>query len=177
MPKYKILKNEKIDFCDRTLYRIKALKDFTLIDGKEIKAGDLGGYVESKKNLSQKGNCWICKNAWVFDNAKVYDNAYVFDIKNPTVFSKAIDYNSDDGCLMIKGDAYVRSNNDYLFITKLGRYKYNTIFYKCKNGHVGVVRGGFNGTLDEFISEVKDTFEERECLTAVEAVKIHFDLV
>lgn len=79
MPKYKIFKNEKTDFCDRTLYRIKALKDFTLINGKEIKAGDLGGFVESKKNLSQRGSCWIYGNAHVFDNAKVYDNAMVFD--------------------------------------------------------------------------------------------------
>ena len=44
----------------RTLCRIKALKDFG-----DVKAGDLGGYIEDYKNLSHDGNCWI------YDNAKV----------------------------------------------------------------------------------------------------------
>ena len=48
------------------LFRIKALKDFN-----DVKKGDIGGYVESEKNLSQLGDCWI------YDNAKVYDNAFV----------------------------------------------------------------------------------------------------
>lgn len=34
---------------DRTLYQIRALKDFG-----EVKAGDLGGYIEKESNLSQK---------------------------------------------------------------------------------------------------------------------------
>ena len=48
------------------LFRIKALKDFS-----NVKKGDIGGYVESEKNLSQDGNCWIYDNAVVMGNAKV----------------------------------------------------------------------------------------------------------
>ena len=48
------------------LYRVIALKDFG-----DIKAGDLGGYIESVNNLSQNGNCWV------YDNSKVYQNAIV----------------------------------------------------------------------------------------------------
>ena len=38
---------------------------------QDIKKGDLGGYVESERNLSQYDNCWIYDNAIVFGNAKV----------------------------------------------------------------------------------------------------------
>ena len=39
--------NKKVSVGDQklTFYRIVALKDFTTIDGQEIKAGDLGGYI------------------------------------------------------------------------------------------------------------------------------------
>lgn len=49
------------------LYRIKALKDFS-----DVKKGDLGGYVQQERNLSQFGNSWIYDNAWVYDDAKVF---------------------------------------------------------------------------------------------------------
>ena len=55
------------------LYRIRALKDFG-----DVKAGDLGGYIESERNLSQEGDCWVSDKAKVYHNAKVYDNAKVY---------------------------------------------------------------------------------------------------
>ena len=70
--KYK-LTDETIRHGGRTLYRIQALKDFG-----DVKAGDLGGYVESGGNLSQDGNCWVYDGAKVFDNALVYEDARVF---------------------------------------------------------------------------------------------------
>lgn len=51
----------------------------------EILEGDLGGWVESEKNLSHEGKCWITDNAMIFDNARVehdatmIDNAIAFD--------------------------------------------------------------------------------------------------
>ena len=56
----------KISFNGRTLYRIRALKNF-----RNVKKGDLGGYVEKESNLSQTGD------AWIYDDAKVMDNAIV----------------------------------------------------------------------------------------------------
>lgn len=53
--------------------RCVALKDFG-----NVKAGDVGGHIESEHNLSQQGDCWVYYNARVFDNAKVYGNAEVF---------------------------------------------------------------------------------------------------
>ena len=40
------------------MYRIKSLIDF-----EDVKAGDLGGYVEKEENLSQSGNAWVYGNA------------------------------------------------------------------------------------------------------------------
>ena len=76
------------------LYRVKALRDFN-----DVKKGDIGGYVEGEKTLSQLGDCWIydnaivsdnaqvCNNARVYDNAKVYGNAEVCD--NVQIFDNA----------------------------------------------------------------------------------------
>ena len=69
MKKYE-LTNKTIEFYGRKLYRIRALKDFI-----GVKAGDLGGYIEKKENLSQDGLCWVYGNAQVCDNAGVYGNA------------------------------------------------------------------------------------------------------
>ena len=56
------------------LFRIKALKNFN-----DVKKGDIGGYVECEKNLSQYGDCWIYGNAKVCGQAEVHDNAVICD--------------------------------------------------------------------------------------------------
>ena len=70
--KYKLTKVTKIVF-GVTLHQIQSLQDFW-----HIKSGDLGGWVESEKNLSQFCNAWVSGNAMVFGNARVYGNARVF---------------------------------------------------------------------------------------------------
>ena len=78
--KYVLLKDEDaikmwerpMDYCGRKLYRIRALEDFS-----NVKAGDLGGYIESEFNLSQNGNCWIDRNCKAYEGASVMDNARV----------------------------------------------------------------------------------------------------
>ena len=90
MKKYELTSETKV-INGVILRRIKALKSF----GK-IKEGNLGGWIESEKNLSQDGN------AWVFDNAEVYGNA--------TVFGDAM----ISGYAMINEDANVRENADFI---------------------------------------------------------------
>lgn len=70
--KYKLLKDDYIKYIGRTLYRIKALKDFG-----DVKAGEIGGYIESENNLSHNGECWVYDDAKVFENAEVYGNAII----------------------------------------------------------------------------------------------------
>ena len=59
------------------VHRIRALKDFTLHDGTQVKAGDLGGWIEKERNLSQGGNAWVKDNAVVYGKAMVFDSAVV----------------------------------------------------------------------------------------------------
>ena len=67
------LSNITIEINGVTLHRIKALKDFS-----DVKAGDLGGWVEKEDNLSQIGDAWIGGDAKAYGMAKVYGRAMVF---------------------------------------------------------------------------------------------------
>ena len=67
--KYEILYNDRVNVNGHTLYRIKALQDIN----NKVRAGDLGGYIESRFNLSQTGS------AWVHRGARVYGNTYIFN--------------------------------------------------------------------------------------------------
>lgn len=69
--KYEILTNLP---GKHNTYRIRALRDFG-----DVKAGDIGGFVESKWNLSDHGNCWIYDNAVVREDARVVHNGRVRD--------------------------------------------------------------------------------------------------
>ncbi|MDG6325689.1 polymer-forming cytoskeletal protein [Glaesserella parasuis] len=72
--KYELLKDDTVEHFGRTLYRIKALITFGLVG-----AGQLGGYIETEKNLDHSGNAWVYDNALVYDDARVYGNACVYD--------------------------------------------------------------------------------------------------
>lgn len=84
--KYK-LTDETINFDGRTLYRIEAVRDFY-----DVKKGDKGGWVESERNLSQDGNCWVYDNAKVFGNAEVSEDAIVRDNAGVRGFAKVYGY-------------------------------------------------------------------------------------
>ena len=82
MKKYE-LTEEKITLDEnKTLYRIEALRDFGY-----VKAGDLGGFVESEKNLSHDGDCWISEYAKVYDDARISGTAIIFG--NARIFGSA----------------------------------------------------------------------------------------
>lgn len=73
--------------CGTILHRIRALRDIA----EDVKAGDLGGWVESEFNLSQNNTCWIygdakcygkgrvTKRAILYGEASVYDLGYLMD--------------------------------------------------------------------------------------------------
>lgn len=76
--KYRLTENT-LEFRGKTLYQIKALKDFKIKHGGvfEVKKSDLGGYIEKEYNLSQNGDCWIAKNIYVLENAQIEDDAFI----------------------------------------------------------------------------------------------------
>lgn len=71
--KYELLKDDCINYCGKTLYRIKALRDF-----RYIEKGELGGYIQSENNLSHDGECWVYSNAKVYGDARVFGNAEIY---------------------------------------------------------------------------------------------------
>ncbi len=81
-----------------TLYRIKALKSIDIRPNwpspRRIEAGKVGGWIESEKNLSQEGNCFVDDDAKVYGNAQVRDDAYVYF--NGEVYENAEVYGSAD---------------------------------------------------------------------------------
>ena len=79
--------DETIEIDGHVLHRIRAVRDFTLNDYTHIKAGDLGGFVESENNLSHELRCWVSGDAHVYDNARVAYDALVSD--NARVFDNA----------------------------------------------------------------------------------------
>ena len=78
MKKFELTTDTKM-FLGKKLFRIKALISFG-----NVKAGDVGGYIEKEENLSQWGNAWVSGdakvygNAWVYGDAEVYGNAWVY---------------------------------------------------------------------------------------------------
>ena len=118
---------QSVSISGESLYRIKALKEFVNeATGVVIEKGQLGGFVQSEKNLSQDGTCWIDDNARVFNNAKVTDNAYVgeeamlnrnVEVKDNAVVSgaawitqnaKVTDNANVSGMVMVKGNALIK---------------------------------------------------------------------
>ena len=147
MKKYELTTNT-IVHNGRTLYQIKALMNFGI-----IREGDLGGYIESEKNLSQEGNAWVSGNASVSGNARVSGNVSVSD------------------------DAWVSRNADYTTIKGFGTEYRNTTFFRCKDGNVRVTCGCFCGTVEEFREQVKRTRTGKiaeEYLMIADLMEFHF---
>ena len=161
MKKYE-LTDETIDVSGTTLHRIKALKDFG-----NVKKGELGGYVESERNLSQEGNCWVCGNAKVCGDAELCGDAKVCG--NAWVFGNA----------EVCGNAEVYGDADYITIKGLGSKYRNTTIFRTKE-NIAVKCGCFYGTLAEFVDKVKETHGNskftKEYLALIDLVKIHFEL-
>lgn len=91
-PKYEFTGKTK-KWGGRTLHQIRRLSD-----------GMRGGWIESKENLSQEGNCWVDGRAVVYGEAKVYGNAQVFG--DAVVEGRVQIY----GNAKVSGDAWVHDN-------------------------------------------------------------------
>ena len=77
--KYQLTK-EIIKIDGRILHRIRAIRDVVASDGTVIaEAGDYGGFIESERNLSHEGGCWISDDAVCYGYGKVLDDAIASD--------------------------------------------------------------------------------------------------
>ena len=158
MKKYE-LTEETVTVYGKTLYRIRAVRDFG-----SVKTGEFGGYIEKEENLSHFGNAWVSGNAWVYGNARVYDNAWVC------------------GDAKVYGDAWV-SGNAEVFNTRhffvqgpIGSRNGFITFYRTKDNTVEVRCGCFSGSLQKFVDRVEETHGgsryEKEYKLAAELAKV-----
>lgn len=178
MKKYEMTSNVK-EFLGHKLFQIKALKDFG-----DVKAGDLGGYIEKEENLSHNGNAWVYDNVKVYDNAKVFRDAQVHGnaliYSNARVFGKAKVYGNTWVCgnAQIYNDALICDSADYICFQGFGSKSRNTTIFRTRNENIMVKCGCFTGNLKEFSEKIKETHGNtkyaKEYLACIEVAKIHF---
>ena len=134
------LTNEVMEYDGHILHRIKALKDFTIyfnINDKlyryYVYKDDLGGWVESEKNLSQKGNCWVCNDSYVIGNAvvsgtSVIDSECLTICGNVNIIDSFIHESSDSFITNYTENNENSRSNEYLNICNS--------YIKCTNSYI-----------------------------------------
>ncbi|HEO0559984.1 TPA: hypothetical protein U9M81_001981 [Streptococcus agalactiae] len=108
MKKYELLKDDTIEVAGKTLFRIKALISF-----KDIRKGEIGGYVEAERNLSQSDNAWVTGNARVSGNAWVETSNDYIVFKNNWSSFRWFTYTKSNkmwrvGCFYGTGDELIK---------------------------------------------------------------------
>ena len=98
--------NITMEFEGRTLYRIRALKDFS-----NVEKGELGGWIQTEDNLSQEGDCWIYNNAKCIDNARMYDNSCMYDNSEMRGNSKMHNYSEMHDNSRMCGSSEIRESS------------------------------------------------------------------
>lgn len=154
MKKFELTTESITNEAGKKLFRIKALIDFG-----DVKAGELGGYVEKEGNVSQDDNAWVSGDAEVFGNAKVSGNAKVFG--NAKVYDNAL----------VFGDA------DYALVQGFGTEFRCTTFYRGKDKKIMVNCGCFHGNLEAFRKQAKETRSgkiAKEYLMITDLMEYHF---
>ena len=166
----------------KKLYRIRALVSFGV-----VVAGQLGGFVESEKNLDQSlsgdawvygnarvyGDAWVSGDAEVSGDARVYGNAWVSG--DAEVYGDARVYGNAE----VYGDARVRSyaviseRKMIFWASNVGSENGTLTVFNGKDGLI-VTRGCFTGTVDEFLAksaEVHDDKTKNEYKLLIEVAK------
>lgn len=184
MKKFELTTEFITNAIGKKLFRIKALVEFG-----DVKAGEIGGYVEKEENVSQYGNAWVYGNARVYGNAEVSGDARVSGNAsvsgNARVSGDARVYGnaSVSGNAWVSGDAWVSGNArvygnaDYALIQGFGTEFRCTTFYRGKNKKIMVNCGCFHGDLEGFRKQVKETRSgkiEKEYLMIADLMEYHF---
>ena len=137
------MSNKKYEFTgetkkvhEHTLYRIRAIVDIAY-----VKAGEIGGWIESESNLSEYGDAEVCGDAEVFGNAKVCGDAWVL------------------------GDAKVKQSSDYIVMKNCwSSMRWFTYTSSNKKWKVGC----FHGTGEELIKKAyADSETSGRCYEAI----------
>lgn len=77
MKKYEFFAGDTKQVGNVVLQRVISTRQLMLADGNVLEQGTLGGYIQSERNLSHEGHCWVADEAIVSGKATVYGNALV----------------------------------------------------------------------------------------------------
>ena len=123
----------------KKLYRIRALVAFGV-----VVAGQLGGFVESEKNLDQSlsGNAWVYGDAQVSGNARVYGNAWVY------------------GNARVRSYAVIFERKMIFWATNVGSENGTLTVFNGKDGLI-LTRGCFVGSVDEFLAKSAEVHDDK----------------
>lgn len=164
MKKYE-LTEETVTVYGKTLYRIRAVRDFG-----SVKTGEFGGYIEKEENLSHFGDAWVYGNAKVYGNARVSENAWVYG--DARVFDNA----RVSGNAWVYGNAEVFNTRHFFVQGPIGSRDGYVTFYRTKDDTVEVRCGCFSGSLQKFVNQVEETHGgsryEKEYKLAAELAKV-----
>lgn len=166
----------------KILHRIRAVRD---IPEQNVKAGDLGGWLETEENLSHDSAAWVTSEAWVMGRAYVTDSTLVAGKALVTgealVMGAALVTDSArvmgearvsgkarvtgkawvmgtacvTGKACVSGNARVMKSSDCITIGTIGSRDDTTTFYRGADGKIYVSCGCFNGSIDDFAAKVK----------------------
>ena len=178
MKKYELTENYII-FNGKKLFQIKALIQF-----RDVKPGDLGGYIEKEMNLSHYNNAWVSGDAMIFGDAKICGDAMICDnaviCDNTRIFGNARIFGNVHvrGDASVNGNAVIQTNKDYTCICGFGSEYRTTTCFRLDNKDIGVCCGCFYGTLNEFRKKVKETHNDnkyaKEYLMIADLMEYHF---
>ena len=157
--KYELTEETKTLANGTVLRRIRAVMDITLAGVKNVRAGDLGGWIEREDNLSHCGEAWVYGEARVYGEALVYGNALVCG--EARVYGNALVC----GEALVCGNAKVKDYHDYsVFKNTWSSGRWFTYTRSDKMWAVGC----FRGTGDELVAKAyKDSKLSGQCYEAI----------
>lgn len=131
MKKFELTSEFVTNIFGTKLFRIKALIEFG-----NVKAGDLGGYIEKEDNLEHSGDAWVSGNARVYGNAdfatvhgfgSVYRTTTFFRLKNGKIGVKCGCFYGDleqfrEKVTVTHGDS--KKAKEYLMLADLMEYRF-----------------------------------------------------
>ena len=88
-----------------TLHRIRALTAFG-----DVRAGELGGWIEKESNLDTTGDAWVYGEAQVYGDAWVYGYAEIRGYAEISGSAQVLSYAHVSGSARISGDAQIAGN-------------------------------------------------------------------
>lgn len=172
MTKKYILTDDYVNNGYARVYRIKALRSFGA-----VKAGDLGGFVESENNLSHDGDCWVSDDAVVRGNARVLDNAIVGD--NAVMYGEAWASGNAEvvGNAVMYGDASVAGDDkltskainiiNWCQFNITASYKDQYMRIGCKSHSFEFWRNYIDSNSKEYLADCGSIKEHQRCVCII----------